>query len=279
MTRPTIHDPTAEFAAIPDHGRRHAFDQHPARPAAIHVDNHQPDPDLVADVRREAIERMTAMNLEHARVAWQRRRRDPIEPYGLALLFTQPEDRPWRGWRYRLTAATRLWLAGTGTRDLPHHLYSFHTGITERLAAPGYDIRSEADRRDDAQADDAEYVGLGVSNLDTDTGSWTDAQRQIDSDRDVAPGRAWIVLVDGTTIRVDRRGPSEFNERTIFTTASLDYTRGNPPYPYRPVEIADMHTDPGHSAVLRWMGELNTAFWQTDRLRMALIDNPTGGRT
>src|SRR3712207_1818003 len=56
-----------------------------------------------AYLRYQALERMREMSVRHAMHAWEKRYRDPLAPYALALLYAQPAARP--GW-FALRAAT-----------------------------------------------------------------------------------------------------------------------------------------------------------------------------
>jgi hypothetical protein len=197
------------------------------------------DPGVAADIRRSAIDRLMWMNTRHASNAWELRRRDPIAPHGLAMLFAQPDERLAFSHRYRLTAATRLWLAGYDGGGLDHRLFNYHHKIAGELSAPGSDIRDLADKRDPEMADDAVYVGLGVSSLDTSTGTWADlvttatvpaldrssrthvsraggSTARVTSEHDI-PGCIRILLTDGTTIVAERRGQQGVDPRRIIS--------------------------------------------------------------
>src|SRR5512147_1069558 len=62
-----------------------------------------------ADIRRRAIDRLIMMNTNQAEDSWRRRRRDPVEPHGIALLYVQPDPRGLPPYKHRLTAATKRW--------------------------------------------------------------------------------------------------------------------------------------------------------------------------
>src|SRR5579859_1642212 len=128
---------------------------------------------LAADIRRQAIARVEAMNADHAKAAWEGRRRDPIEPHSVALLYVQPDSRAIpHGWR--LTAATRLWLADEQGWDVHQRVYQFYRDLAAAWPLPGSDVRVLTNRRDRAMAPDASFAGIAVSSLDTSTGRWAD---------------------------------------------------------------------------------------------------------
>jgi hypothetical protein len=228
---------------------------------------------------------MMHMNALHAANAWELRRRDPIAPHGLAFLFVQPDRRPGRGGRYRLTAATKLWLAGDTKLDLPERLFRYHHGVSSILSAKGADVRTLANKRDAEMADDAIYVGLGASSLDTSTGDWAQVvataaterlavragdvtgRAPITGEHDV-PGCIRIVLTDDTAIVAERRGMPEFNHRVIHATGTLNYTPFESPYAWGRCTRDQLDADPAHVQTLRWMAALNDLFWQTNEVRL-----------
>jgi hypothetical protein len=248
------------------------------------------DPGIAADLRRAAIDRLMWMNSQHARYAWQRRRNDPIAPHGLALLFAQPDERAGRERRYRLTAATRLWLAGDESRDLADRLFRYHHRMADALAGPDADVRAQANKRDPEMTDDAVYVGLGVSSLDTSTGDWEQVvatsrittlittrsakpvsipsvEARVSGEADI-PGGIRILLTDGTAVVAERRGLGEYNNRVIHATHTLDFTAIDSPYPWGKVTHEQLYEDPMHGPVYRWMAALNDLFWQVDEARL-----------
>jgi hypothetical protein len=66
---------------------------------------------------------------------------------------------------------------------------------------------------DEAMPANARFVGVGVSTLDTAAGAWTDVRDRVDSALDV-PGRAYIALIDGTKVILERGGPFGANGTT-----------------------------------------------------------------
>ncbi len=217
------------------------------------------------NLRQQAVQRLRYMNIQHAMHAWENRYRDPIAAYGMAFLYAQPGPRP--EW-LTLRAATKLWLAGPEAADLPRLLYDFNKAITEQAADPSFDLRRDlANRADEDMAADAYYVGLGVSSLDTYTGTWEQACATVESYEDV-PGQIRIVMTDPTTIVCDRRGLTDFNTLTVQSTNPLSLSPFDSPYRWSPVTAKQLRDDPAHSTVLRWMDELNLSLWRADNARL-----------
>jgi len=216
-------------------------------------------------VRQHALSRMRYMSVMHATHAWDRRYRDPIAPYGLAVLYAHNEP----GNQLRLTAATKLWLAGEETQDLARLLFNMVNIVGQDAASkPGYDVsRDLANRVDKERAPDAWFVGLGVSSLDTHTGTWAEARDRATAYTEI-PGVVRIVLVDGTIIVCDRRGMNEFNSLVVHSTRPLAITGPlDSPYPYSAVSTKDLHDDPAHGPILRWMEELSALIWRLEASR------------
>lgn len=216
------------------------------------------------DVRNQVVERMRWMNLRHAHHAWEQRYRDPLAPYGLALLFVQPDPiRPGRLW---VKAATKLWLHGPETEHLPRLLFDMNNLVAQRLRDGVFDLRTELTNRiDKDMADDAYYVGIGLSSLDTHTGVWEQTQRRVEDATEV-PGAVVTVLTDQTTIVCSRRGMSEFNAFQIHSTHSLGRGIGINPWSWSQPE--QLRADPTHAETLRWLDELNHTLWQADNARI-----------
>lgn len=214
-------------------------------------------------LRQQAVQRMRYMSVQHAMHAWEHRYADPIAPYALAFLYAQPS--PQQGW-LALHAATKLWLAGPEAADLPRLLFSLNESAAQRLADPRFDLRRDfANRVDEKMADDAWYIGLGVSSLDTYSGTWGEACAKVNRCGDL-PGQVRIVMTDSTVIVCDRRGLSEFNSLTVHSTHALSLQDG--PYPWSAVGAQDLRADPAHTSVLRWMEELNLSLWRSDNARL-----------
>jgi hypothetical protein len=218
-----------------------------------------------ADLRQQAVQRMRYMSIQHAMHAWEHRYSDPIAPYGLAFLYAQPA--PQEGW-LSLTAATELWLAGPEAGDLPRLLFDLNNAVAQELSKPDFDLRRDlANRVDEKMAEDAWYVGLGVSSLDTYSGTWEQACANVDRYVDV-PAQIRLTMTDTTIILCDRRGLSDFNTLTVHSTQALSMSLVDTPYPWSAASAQDLHTDPAHTSVLRWMEELNLNLWRADNARL-----------
>lgn len=223
------------------------------------------DPVPSADLRNQAVERMRKMNVRHAQHAWQQRNSDPLSAYGLAFFYVHKD--PVRRGRFELAAATKLWLAGPETQDLARLLYDLHRTVTGPGVDARFDPRTElANRVDNTMTADSTYAGIGVSSLDTHSGTWAEAREKAERDSDI-PGQIRIVLHNTTIIICARRGLREFGAFQIHSTQSLDLP-GYTPYPWSPVGPDDLYADAHHREVLRWMVELNYALWQFDNARL-----------
>jgi hypothetical protein len=226
-----------------------------------------------ADLRQQAVERMRYMNIQHAMHAWDHRYRDPIAPYGLAFLFAQPA--PQRSWQ-TLSAATKLWLQGPESQDLPRLLFDLNNVVMREVNNPDFDVRRDmANRIDEKMQDDAWYIGLGLSSLDTHSGTWEQACTTVESHSDL-PGLVRIVMIDSTMIVCDRRGLSDFNALSMRSTHSLTTSLLDSPYPWAGITAHELRGDPLHAPVLRWMEELNLNLWRADNARLAALH---GGRS
>jgi hypothetical protein len=231
-----------------------------------------PDPVTAIDVRNQVVGRMRWMNLRHAQHAWEHRYRDPLAPYGLAFLFVQPD--PTRSGRLLLKAATKLWLAGPETEHLPRLLFGLNDLVGRRMQAGPVNIRTElANRSDDGMSDDAYYVGVGLSSLDTHTGTWEQVRDRVDNLVDV-PGQLLVVLTDQTTIVCDRRAFSEFNAFQINSTHSLGDVFINGVYRWSWSQPEQLRSDPAHAEVLHWLDTLNLTLWQADNARIVAARSP-----
>jgi hypothetical protein len=228
------------------------------------------------DVRNQVVARMRFMNLKHAQHAWEQRYRDPLAPYGLAFLFVQSD--PVRAGRLLVKAATKLWLAGPETEHLPRLLFGLNDLIGRRMQAGPLNVRAElANRTDDGMSDDAYYIGVGLSSLDTHTGTWEQVRDRVDSLIHV-PGQIMTVLTDQTTIYCDRRAFNEFNAFHIYSTHSLGDVFTNGVYRWSWTQPEQLRTDPALAEVLHWLDTLNLTLWQADNARIVAARSPGRGR-
>jgi hypothetical protein len=214
-----------------------------------------------ADIRNQAIGRLRRMNVLHAQLAWQQRRRAPLAPYGLAFLFAHPDMR--RPQRFTVLAATRLWKAGPESAHVDRLLFDFDTYAANLLRDKPFDIRTALANRADPIPDDAFYIGIGLSSLDTHAGTWQQARDTASSDSDI-PGRLFIVLSDRTLIVCERRGLNEFNEFQIHCNHSLELAPGRALHAYSWVEADQLRHDPHNTGVLRFLEPLHETLWQAD---------------
>jgi hypothetical protein len=247
---------------VPDAGR--AYEPYP--PPGTQAPSAGTDAAVAIDARNQAVSRLRRMNLKHAQYAWDQRYSDPLAAYGLAFLFVQPDQRR-RGW-LAVKAATRLWLAGPEAENLPRLLFDLTEFVGRQMQAGPIDLRVElANRVDEGMADDAYYIGVGLSSLDTHTGSWGQVQEEVETVADV-PGKVIIELTDQTLVVCERRGLREFNAFQIHSTHSLGdaFAQGVYRWSWSPPD--QLRNDPAHADVLRWLEQLNLALWQADNARL-----------
>jgi hypothetical protein len=232
---------------------------------------------------RGAAQHMMDLNARHASRAWQRRRHDPIAAYVLELLFAQPNPEftlppgkllsgdDWAG-AVHLKATTRIWLAGPEARDLPGLLYRLERYVTDHQHADGWSLREQlATSVDDGLRTDARWVGIGVSSLDTLTGTWDQVCHTAPGEYHVPgtirvllnlaepgspPHRAWIMG--------ERRGMDEFHAKTLHSTHRLADVDLNAPFPYAQNTEHDLITDPWHAPILQRIYGLDSALRRAD---------------
>jgi hypothetical protein len=215
-------------------------------------------------VRNQVVDRMRHASVKHAHHAWEQRYRDPLAPYALAFLYAQPAPAGGLG----VAAATKLWLAGPETASLPRLLFDLNTFVGRRHHAGPFDLRTElANRVDRSMTDGAWYIGLGLSSLDTHTGSWEHVQQRTETVLDV-PGRVLVVLTDQTTIVCERRGMDEYDAFQIHSTHTLGDAYSLGIYRWSWAHPDQLRSDPAHAAVLQWLDALNLTLWRADNARL-----------
>lgn len=227
------------------------------------------------DLRQQAVQRLRYMSIQHAMHAWEGRYSDPLAPYGLAFFYNQPAAQ--HGWQ-TLTAATKIWLAGPESSDLPRLLFDLNTAVEQQLNNPDFDLRRTlANRVDEPMAEDAWYVGLGLSSLDTYSGTWAEACTRLHRYVDV-PAQLRITMTDATIVVADRRGLSEFNTMTVHSTKALSTSMIDSPYRWSNTSPDNLYADKAHAEVLRWMAELNINLWRADNARLVAAKQPPESR-
>jgi len=224
----------------------------------------EPHDPAVVDLRNQVVDRLRMMNAKHAQHAWDRRNGDPIGPHGLAFFYATPTmgDRP----RYQLATATRLFLAGPDVDDLPRLLYRL-SGLAAGLArADGFDPGTQMADRIEPMPRGARYVGVGVSSLDTDTGTWAQVRQEADGLIDV-PGRCYAYLADTTCLQLDRRASRDFGQVNITSSHDLNTVPGLPTRMWRWADrrydeqyrrwVVGFLDDPATRDIWRWLIQLH----------------------
>src|SRR2546430_8488577 len=160
---------------------------------------------VAAEIRNLVVDRLSQMNAQHALNAWEHRRKTPIGPHALAFFYLEQVDAG-NPPRYVTPAAARLFLDGEDVAFLPELLYKM-VGIGRRRLARGddFDPLTSMARKQDEMSSRAQYVGVGVSSLETPTLSWVEIQQNAFGPLDI-PGRGMAVLTDGTRPGLGRGG-------------------------------------------------------------------------
>jgi hypothetical protein len=209
--------------------------------------------DITAALRGEVVSRLRRFSVLHSRHAWERRRRDPLSPHGLALFYLEPGVPVLR----QLRTATRIFLADDEADDLAMLLYALARHAYDGYRGePRFDPRTMMANKCDPMSAAAVFAGLGVCTLDTPHGTWADAQRRATNEFDL-PGRCYARLVDGTRLLLDRGGRKQFNGLSVQSSVEdANSCYGVPSLQWRcNPHLADVPPDDATYHIWRWMNE------------------------
>ena len=222
--------------------------------------------ELAVSVRNQAIDRLEVLNRNHARLAFDSPG-PPICPHAIAFLYldtvltpTVPggQQIPWR----KVVAATRVVPDTPDVRELPTLLYRLARLARERyLPTPGgFDPAVHMSIYRDNTSGRAEYVGLGVSTLDTPDRSWEVAYAEAE-DTDDLGGRMFILLADHTAILVDRPPPRRGRrDLGVHSTGDLNFRHA---WAHRMwTAHHDVSTMPAEPEIWELMNDLHQAAYQ-----------------
>jgi hypothetical protein len=225
------------------------------------------------DVQWQVFHRLRVLSANHSNQAWQRRYRGPLAPYALAYLFTQPAAKV-EADAARVTevhAATRLWKAGPESQHPIPLLSALIEQVRGRDPRLPWDLREEiANRSDPGMAVDAAYLGLGLSTLDTNTGTFAQVCQTASTELDIPGGILFVSTRssdkpdDQQVIVADRRGATDMNVTTIHTYQGLTRYQHSSPYPFAEVYWKTLYGESGQGQLLRWMWELDRALCLAD---------------
>jgi hypothetical protein len=152
----------------------------------------------VVATRNGALLRMREMNTRHGMHAFDLRNgSDALGAHAVAFLFRDIDG--------AVRAATRLFRDDTEVRDLPGLLWTLAKIAKQYVERGGFDPRTAMAHRADQMSHQAQYVGVGVSSLDTLAGEWAEIRPRVTSALQVA-GSSYIQLVDSTRMILDRGG-------------------------------------------------------------------------
>jgi hypothetical protein len=184
---------------------------------------------LAVSVRNQAIHRMELLSRNHARVAFESPG-PPICPHAIAFLYldTVPMPAgagagrmPWR----KVVAATRIVPDTPDVRELSTLLFRLARLARERyLPTPGgFDPAVHMSVYRDQTTGRAEYIGVGVSTLDTPDMRWEQACATAE-DTDDLGGRMYVLLADHTAILIDRPPPRRGRrDLGVHSTGNLNF--------------------------------------------------------
>jgi hypothetical protein len=141
-------------------------------------------------LRWEVFSRLWDANTRHAEAAWRSRADKPLAPHALVFLFTQPAFNVSADAvdSTEIRAATRMWWLGEESRDPERLLIALTDQVDGHDLLTPFDIRREmANRTDPGMREDARYLGLGYSTLDTRTGTFAQVCQHASNEWDI-PG-------------------------------------------------------------------------------------------
>jgi hypothetical protein len=248
--RPTVYRRFPQQDA--ETGARHLHAVPPEGPRGQSADGN-PEADVTAAFRGEVVSRLRRFSVLHTRHVWERRRRDPLSPHGMALFYLE------RGVPVlqQLRTATRIFLADDEANDLPMLLYGLARHAHEGYQGdPRFDPRTMMANKCDPMSAAAVFAGVGVCTLDTPYGTWAEAQRHAANEFDL-PGRCFARLIDGTRLLLDRGGRKQFNGLTVESSvddANTHYGVPSMQWRWNP-SLAEIEPHDPTYHVWRWMSE------------------------
>jgi hypothetical protein len=225
---------------------------------------HQPQPqpqqpamplyEVTADIRVEVVSRLRRQSVRHSQFAWERRRTDPLSPNALAFFFAEPNRPSYEA----LRTATRVFLDDAEAADLPKLLFALARQAYDGFAqTPGFDPRTHMSNRCDPMSNEAVFIGVGVSTLNTPNGQWSEVQRRAGGLFDL-PGRCYARLCDGTRLLIDRGALPQY-EQFVVQSSTSDHNSaigvGSMQWRWNPKLNEIDEADPEFQ-VWRWLGEL-----------------------
>ena len=217
---------------------------------------------LWVEVRNQALERMQKMNANHAMHAWERRRAvNAIGAHGLAFLYWDIPGGGGRPHHLVVAAGTRLVHDEDGVREPDRLIYRLVKLAHERYLPFGeFDPRNTMVNSMDPMSDQARFIGVGLSSLDTPSITWEQTQRQANGPHEI-PGCCYLLLQDGTRIVLDRQDDRQLGQVKVVSTGELNIMRGNPSrlWEYR-LEI------PEPASLWEWLRQLGEACAQGEQM-------------
>ncbi|SCL56356.1 hypothetical protein GA0070606_2595 [Micromonospora citrea] len=201
------------------------------------------------DLRLQIASRLRAVNAKHCHEAFDRfGKRNALGPHGVVLFYVAADRHAPNG--YRLMIATRLFLAGPESDDLPRVMHDLTRTAADNIARGNkrgqrWDPRgpegSMVNGGDLDMPRDATYVGIGVSTLDSDAGPWHTVASSVHNQPLNTPhpksvfdlaGQGIALLTDGTALRMVRDPHRRFGDDGVTSNKSLDAGRRWPYNPY-----------------------------------------------
>jgi hypothetical protein len=217
--------------------------------------------ELAIRIRNASIDRMRMASARHgARAADVRNGGNRIGPHAVLFLYHDVADRDGAGARDVVVVSYRMFGDHARYREIPDVLRAMADESARYARQPGgFDPRRVLVHGVDEEVPaHATFVGVAVSTLDTSAGRWIDVRERVGGALDVA-GRAYVLLVDGTGIVLERGGPFGVNGTTWSShTLELDLGMATHRSWRQLIRYAD---DPDEAV---WRG-MDTLLWQVYR--------------
>jgi hypothetical protein len=205
-----------------------AWDAAPAQQQQQPWTQHPDGEPISSTMRGQIVDRMIRINTSHALQAADRlNTKLAVGPHCLALFSIDAGA----GRYQRLSTATRLILDGEDADSLPDLLTDLAARAQEKVAeARGAGRRWEPRTpltglvlRSEEISDTTEYVGLGVSTLDTPEIPWSRAKQSVTgADGLHLRGQGLILLRDGTAVHIVRRAQMASGQHEITASRRVD---------------------------------------------------------
>lgn len=205
---------------------------------------------LAIRIRNASIARIRMASARHgARAADVRNGGNRIGPHAVLFLYHDVADRDGVGPRDVVSVSYRMFGDHAQFRDIRNVLRAMADESARYARQPGgFDPRRVLVQGVDEEIPArATFVGVAVSTLDTSAGRWLDLRERVSGALDVA-GRAYVLLVDGTRMVLERGGPFGVNG-TTWSSHTLELDLG-------------MATHRSWQQLIRYAGDPDEVVWR-----------------